>query len=81
MTWGAQLGGVLEKVVDLGNIAFNFRGTPLFNHASGDVFSSADGTHYSVGATGPVAEPAPGELTQGRRDASGRVSGVSEALG
>ena len=43
VTSGAQLGGVLHKVVDLGDVAFNFRGTPLFNRASGDVFSSADG--------------------------------------
>ena len=57
VTSGAQLGGVLEKVVDLGRIAFNFRGTPLFDHASGDVFSSADGAHYSVGATAPLLNP------------------------
>jgi uncharacterized delta-60 repeat protein len=54
---GGQVGGTLRQVVDLGRVAFNFRGTPLFDRAEGDVFSSADGTHYSVGATAPLLNP------------------------
>ncbi len=54
---GSQVGGVLQKVDDLGPVAFNFRGTPLFDHAEGDLFSSADGKRYSVGATAPLRNP------------------------
>jgi hypothetical protein len=34
---GAHVGGALDKVVDLGPVAFNFRGTPSFDRASGEV--------------------------------------------
>lgn len=54
---GAQVGGVLQKVDNLGPVAFNFRGTPLWDRADGDLFSSADGKRYSVGATAPVVNP------------------------
>ena len=54
---GAQVGGVLQKVDDLGPVAFNFRGTPLFDRAEGDLFSSADGKHYAVGVTAPLRNP------------------------
>jgi uncharacterized delta-60 repeat protein len=54
---GAQVGGQLQKVDDLGPVAFNFRGTPLFDHAEGDLFSSADGKHYAVGVTAPLRNP------------------------
>ena len=54
---GAQVGGVLQKVDPLGPVAFNFRGTPLFDHAEADLFSSADGKHYAVGATAPLLNP------------------------
>jgi uncharacterized delta-60 repeat protein len=54
---GAQVGGVLNKVDDLGPVAFNFRGTPLFDRAEGDLFSSADGKHYAVGVAAPLRNP------------------------
>ena len=54
---GAQAGGRLQRVVDLGRVAFNFRGSPLWDHAEGDVFSSADGAHYAVGTTAPLLNP------------------------
>jgi hypothetical protein len=31
---GAQVGGTLRKVVDLGRTAFNFRGTPMSDRAA-----------------------------------------------
>src|SRR6478735_3138695 len=54
---GAQVGGVLQKVDPLGPVAFNFRGTPRFDHAEADLFSSADGKHYAVGVTAPLLNP------------------------
>jgi hypothetical protein len=54
---GAQVGGTLHKVVDLGRTAFNFRGTPLFDRAAADRFSSADGKSYDVGAQAPLINP------------------------
>ena len=39
VTFGGQVGDVLEKLVDLGPVTFNFRGTPSFDRAEGDVFS------------------------------------------
>jgi uncharacterized delta-60 repeat protein len=57
VTFGGQVGDVLQKLVDLGPVTFNFRGTPSFDRAEGDVFSSADGTHYAVGVTAPILNP------------------------
>ena len=54
---GAQVGGALERVVDLGPVAFNLRGTPAFDRASGEVTSSADGKQYSVAAQAPLLNP------------------------
>ncbi len=54
---GAQAGGTVQQVVNLGRVAFNFRGSPSWDHAAGDVFSSADGTHYAVGASAPLLNP------------------------
>ena len=54
---GAQADGTLQQVVNLGDVAFNFRGSPSWDHAAGDVYSSADGTHYSVGASAPLLNP------------------------
>jgi len=50
---GAQTDGALDQTVDTGGVAFNLRGTRLFDHASGSVFSSATGQSYSVDATAP----------------------------
>lgn len=54
---GAQAGGALKKVIDLGPVAFNFRGTDTFDRASGEVFSSADGKDYNVAAVAPLLNP------------------------
>lgn len=54
---GAQAGGTLKRAVSLGPVAFNFRESPAFDHAEGDVFSSADGAHYAVGVTAPLLNP------------------------
>jgi uncharacterized delta-60 repeat protein len=63
---GAQSGGSLHKVVDLGRSAFNFGATknepdpkytsPVDGRASGEVFSSADGARYSVAAQSPILD-------------------------
>jgi uncharacterized delta-60 repeat protein len=64
---GAQLGDVFHKVIDLGPTAFNFGPTlgdprpryssPVDGRASGELFSSADGSRYSVAAQAPVLNP------------------------
>ncbi len=54
---GAQVGDTLHRVVDLGHVAFNFLGTPVFDRAVADLFSSADGEHYDVGSQAPVVNP------------------------
>jgi uncharacterized delta-60 repeat protein len=54
---GAQAAGVVNETVKLGVAAFDFRG-PFVNHADGDIFSSADGSTYSVAATAPSHDPA-----------------------
>jgi hypothetical protein len=54
---GAQVGNTLHRVVDLGHVAFNFPGTPVFDRAVADLFSSADGEHYDVGSQAPVVNP------------------------
>jgi hypothetical protein len=53
---GAQADGALDQTVDLGRVAFNLHGTPLFDRASGRVFSSATGRSYSVEATAPTRD-------------------------
>jgi uncharacterized delta-60 repeat protein len=50
---GAQTDGALDQTIDTGTVAFNLRGTPLFDRASGHVFSSATGHTYGVDATAP----------------------------
>ncbi|HET6547791.1 MAG TPA: Calx-beta domain-containing protein, partial [Solirubrobacter sp.] len=63
---GVQAGGRLHRVVELGLSAFNFGPTdvdpdpeyssPVDGHASGEVFSSANGARYSVAAQAPVLD-------------------------
>ncbi|HJS93022.1 MAG TPA: Calx-beta domain-containing protein [Solirubrobacteraceae bacterium] len=50
---GTQANGALDQTVDTGAVAFNLRGTQLFDRASGSVFSSATGRSYGVEATAP----------------------------
>ena len=57
VTGGGQIGGVLDKTVDLGPAVFNFPGTPRFDRSVANVFSSADGTRYSVLAQAPSLNP------------------------
>jgi hypothetical protein len=57
ITRGAQLGDTLEKRVDVGPVAFNFRDAPDFDRAGGQIFSSADGKHYWAAAQAPLPNP------------------------
>jgi uncharacterized delta-60 repeat protein len=68
ITGGAQFGDMLHKLVDIGPSVFNFGPSRLFpdprpynspvdGRASGEVFSSADGRHYSVAAQAPALNP------------------------
>ena len=50
---GTQADGALDQTVDTGTVAFNLRGTPSFDRASGHVSSNATGRTYGVDATAP----------------------------